>query len=75
MPSAFFLASLPEIRRSPMRIASTICLPTVITGFSENFGSCRIIPMRPPRSERRSFGLADLRSIPSKFILSTLIRA
>ena len=48
------------------RKASTICSPTVMTGFSEYLGSCRIIAMRPPRSARRSASPARRRSTPSK---------
>ena len=48
------------------RKASTICSPTVMTGFSENLGSCRIIEIRLPRSARRSASPARRRSTPSK---------
>ena len=36
--------------RSMIAQASSICAPTRITGLSEYFGSCRTMPMRPPRS-------------------------
>src|SRR5471032_2605941 len=36
--------------------ASRICCATVITGFSEYFGSCRIMLICVPQRRRRSFG-------------------
>jgi hypothetical protein len=58
-----------------VRRVSTIWRPMLITGFSEYFGSCRIIAMRLPRRLRRSFGGAVSRSMPSKRSLSAEISA
>ena len=44
---------------------SAICLPMVITGLSEYFGSCKTMAMRPPRKARRSCAGAFRRSMPS----------
>ena len=38
----------------------------VITGFSENFGSCMTIDIRAPRNRRHVAGVAARRSMPSK---------
>jgi hypothetical protein len=45
---------------------SSICRPTVISGFSAVIGSWKIIDSRSPRSRRRSAGLTRSRSRPSK---------
>ena len=47
------------------RRLSSIWSPTRITGLSEYFGSCRTMPIRPPRSSRHCARLARSRSTPS----------
>ena len=49
--------------------------PMVMTGFSEYFGSCRIMAMRLPRMIRRSFADALSRSISPKRSASASMRA
>ena len=46
------------------RSVSTIWSPMVITGLSENFGSCSTMAMRPPRSSRLCRGVQCRRSTP-----------
>src|SRR5471030_63829 len=55
--------------------ASRICCATVITGFSEYFGSCRIMLICVPHRRRRSFGRIASRSWLSRRMASADQRA
>ncbi len=61
-------------REAVRRAASVSWRPMVITGFSENFGSCMTIDMRMPRRARHWRGVARLRSMPSKASRSAVAR-
>ena len=63
------LAARGDIELCAM-IASTICWPTVCTGFSEVIGSWKIIDILPPRSFLRSSGDKASRLLPPNMTLS-----
>ena len=61
--NAAWRASRPDTRLCA-RSVSMIWSPIVITGFSENLGSCSTMAMRPPRSARRWRGEQPSKSVP-----------
>ena len=54
------------------RQASRIWRPTVMTGLSENLGSCMTMAMRRPRTARSVASSARRRSVPAKLRRSAL---
>ena len=61
-------SALPPSVASWVRIASTSCDPTVITGLSEVIGSWKIIAMAPPRSRRIARSGSVVSSCPASLI-------